>query len=86
MATPSAPRSTSGRPKRRVVGRDHDVGVAGDPDAAAEAVAVDRRDHRDLAVVDRGERLPAAAVHADERRVGGVGRELLDVDAGLESP
>src|SRR4051794_32314423 len=74
-----------GHTERRIVGRDHDVGVAGDADAATEAVTVDRRDDRDFAVVDRGERLVAAAVDRDHRLVRRVGGELLDVDAALEA-
>ncbi len=73
-----------GESEGRVVGRDQDVGVAGDPDAASEAVAVHRRDDRDLTVVDRRERLVAAPVHPDEALLRGIGRELLDVDAHLE--
>ena len=34
-----------GEAEGRVVGGDDDVGVAGEPDAAAEAEAVHRRDH-----------------------------------------
>ena len=74
-----------GEAERRVVGRDDDVGVAGEPDAAAEAEALHRRDDGHLAVVHGRERLVAAAVHADERVVGRVGGELFDVDAGLEA-
>ena len=74
-----------GQAEGRVVGGDHDVGVAGEPDTAAEAEALHRRDHRDLAVVDRAERLVATAVDLDQTLVGGVGGELLDVDAGLEA-
>ena len=58
-----------GEAEGRVVGGDHDVGVAGEPDAAAEAEPVHGRDHRDLAVVHGGERLVAAAVDADEALV-----------------
>ena len=58
-----------GQPERRVVGRDHDVGVAGQADAAAEAEAVHRGDHRHRAVVDGGERGEAALVGADQRLV-----------------
>ena len=74
-----------GQAERRVVGRDDDVGVPCEADPAAEAEALHRRDHGDLAVVDRGERFVAAAVHLDERFVRRVGRELLDVDTRLES-
>ena len=70
----------------RVVGGDDDVGVAGETDAAAEAEAVDGRDHGHLAVVHRAERFVAAAVHPHEALVRGVGSQLLDVDAGLEAP
>ena len=58
--------------------------LPGDPDPAAEAVAVHRGDHRDLAVVHRGERLVATAVDPDERFIGRVGGEFLDVDTALE--
>ena len=56
-----------GQAEGRVVGGDDDVGVADQPDAAAEAEAVDRGDDRDLALVDGGERGEAAAVGADQR-------------------
>ena len=68
-----------------VVGGDDDVGVAGQRDAATEAEALHRRDHGHFAVVHGRERFVAAAVHADERGVRRVGRQLLDVDAGLEA-
>ncbi len=74
-----------GQPEGGVVGGDHDVGVAGETDAAADAEALHRGDDRDLAVVDRAERLVTAAVHADQRLVRRIGRQLLDVDAGLEA-
>lgn len=44
---------------------------------------MDGGDDRHLAVVHRGEGLPAPPVDADQRGVGGVGRELLDVDTRL---
>src|SRR5260221_6309974 len=45
-----------GEAERRVVGRDHDVGVAGESDTAADTEALYRRDDGDLAVVHGGER------------------------------
>ncbi len=57
---------------------------ADEADAAAEAEAVDRRDHRHRAVVDGGEAVVAAAVHLGDQ-VARVARELLDVDAGAEA-
>ena len=74
-----------GQPERRVVGGNHDVGVAGEPDASAEAKAVHGRDDGNRAVVHRGEGLVAPAVDGNQRLVGRVGGELLDVDAGLEA-
>ncbi len=74
-----------GQPEGRVVGGDHDVGVAREPDAATQAETVDRRDHRDRAVVDRAERFPTPTVDLHQALLGGVGRELLDVDAGLKA-
>jgi hypothetical protein len=74
------------QPERGVVGGHDDVGVADQADAAPEAVAVDRGDHRHLALVDGGEGGVAASVGADERGVP-LGRlHLLDVDAGVEAP
>ena len=74
-----------GQPERRVVGRDHDVRVAGQADAAAEAEAVHRGDHRHRAVVDGGERGEAALVGADQRLVPLGPLHLLDVHAGAEA-
>ena len=73
-----------GQAERCVGRRDHDVGVADDADAAAEAEAVDRGDHRHLALVHRRERGVAPAVHADEGLVARV-LQLLDVDPGAEA-
>ena len=56
-----------GQAEGGVVGGHDDVGVADQADAAAEAEAVDRGDHRHRALVDRGERGEAAPVGADER-------------------
>ena len=67
VAAPSAPRSTSGRPKVASLDGDDDVGVADQADAAAEAVAVHGGDDRDRALVDGGEGGVAAAVGADQR-------------------
>ena len=67
-------------------GGHDDVGVADQADAAAEAEAVDRGDHRHGALVDGGEGGVAAPVGADEGVVA-LGRlHLLDVDAGVEAP
>ena len=49
-----------------VLRADHDVGGARDPDATADAVAVDRGDHGDRAVVDGREGVVAAPVHVDD--------------------
>ena len=84
MAVPSTPVDLGNR-ERRVVGRHDDVGVAGQADATTETETVDRGDHRDLAVVHRREHGEAVPVHGDHRLVRGVGGELLDVDAGLET-
>ena len=86
VAAPRAPRSTSGSPNVASSRRHHDVGVADQADAAAEAVAVHRRQDRHLALVDRGERLEAAPVGAHEGVEALGGLHLLDVDAGVESP
>ena len=74
-----------GQAEGGIVGGDHDVGVAGEADAAAEAEALDGRDDGDLAVVYGGEGGVAAAVDADEGLVA-LGVDLLDVDAGAEAP
>ena len=74
-----------GNPELRIVGGDHDVGIAGNRHAAPEAVAVHRGDHRYLAVVDRCERLPTALADLHERLIRRVGSELFDVDTDLES-
>ena len=63
VAAPSAPRSISGRPKVASSEASTRSRRAGDADAAAEAVAVHRGDHRHRAVVDGGEGVVAAAVH-----------------------
>ena len=72
-----------GQPEGGVVRRDHDVGVAGDPDTAAETETVDGSDDRDLAVVDGGEGGGAAPVDPDQGLVP-FGLDLLDVDSGAE--
>src|SRR5262249_29536434 len=54
-------------------------------DAATEAVPVHGGDHRNRALVDRGERGEAAAVGADERGVAFRRLHLLDVDARVEA-
>src|SRR4051812_1474466 len=73
------------QPERRVIGRDDDVGVAGQPDAAAEAEPVHGGDDRHRALVDGGEGGEAAAVGTHQGREP-LGRlHLLDVDAGVES-
>ena len=73
-----------GHAERGVVGCHDDVGIPGDADAATEAESVDRGDHRNFTVVDRGEHCETTAVHADHRLVGRISREFLDVDTGLE--
>ena len=74
-----------GQAEGGVVGGDDHVGVADQADAAAEAEAVDRGDHRHRALVDGGERGVAAPVGADQG-VEALGRlHLLDVDAGVEA-
>ena len=68
-----------------VVTGDHDVRVADQADAAAEAEALHRGDHRDGALVDRLEGGVAALVRADQGvETGGV-LHLLDVDARVEA-
>ena len=74
-----------GQPEGGVLGGDDHVGVAGQPDAAAEAEALHGGDHGHLAVVDGGEGGGAAAVDPDEGLVA-LGVDLLDVDAGAEAP
>src|SRR4051794_31710677 len=74
-----------GEAEGRVVGGDDDVGVAGEPDAAAEAEPVHGGDHRDGAVIDRGEGGVAATVGADQRSEAFGLLHLLDVDAGVEA-
>ena len=59
-----------GQAERGVVGGDDDVGVADQPDAAADAEAVDGGDDRHLALVDRAECGEAAAVGVDQRGDG----------------
>ena len=73
-----------GQAEGGVVAGHDDVGVADQADAAAEAEAVHRGDHRDGALVDRRERRVAAAVGADQRVEAGGALHLLDVDAGVE--
>ena len=75
-----------GQAEGGVVAGDDDVGVADQADAAAEAEAVDRGDHRHRAVVDRGEGGVAAPVGADQGVEALGGLHLLDVDAGVEAP
>ena len=78
-----------GQPERRVLGGDHDVRVAGQPDTAAQAEAVHRGDHRHRAVVDRGERGRAAPVGAEQGLVPPLlalrALHLLDVHPGAEA-
>ena len=66
-----------------VVGRDADVGAERELAAAAEGVAVDRRDDRLGDPRDRGERRLQAAGALDHVGVGHVGH-LLDVRPGRE--
>ena len=75
-----------GQPERRVVGGDDHVGVADQADATAHAEAVDGRDHRHRAFIDRAECREAAAVGVDECGEAFGVLHLLDVDAGVEAP
>ena len=68
-----------------VVAGDDAVGVADQADAAAEAEAVDRGDHRHRALVDGLEGGVAALVGADQGVEAGGVLHLLDVDAGVEA-
>ena len=72
--------------ERRVVGSDDDVRVADQADAAAHAEAVDGRNDRNRAFIDRAERGEAAAVGVDERGEAFGALHLRDVDAGVEAP
>ena len=74
-----------GQAEGRVLTRDDHVGVADEPDAAAQAEAVHGGDDRDLALVDSSERGEAAAVGADQGGEPRIGLDLLDVDAGVEA-
>ena len=74
-----------GQPEAGVGRGNHDVGVADQTDAAAEAEAVHRGDHRHLALVDRGEGGKTAAVRAEQSLEAGGPLHLLDVHAGVES-
>ena len=74
-----------GEPEEGVVAGDHDVGVAGETDATADAEPVDRRDQRHRAVVDRGEGREAPLVGADQGGEALGVLHLLDVDAGVEA-
>ena len=74
-----------GQAEGRVVGGDDDVGIADQSDASADAEAVDRGDDGDLALVDRAERVEAAAVGVDERGEALGVLHLLDIDAGIEA-
>ena len=74
-----------GQAEGRVVGGDDDVGVADQPDAAADAEAVDRGDDRNLALVHRAESVEASAVGVDQRGEAFGVLHLLDVDAGVEA-
>ena len=74
-----------GHPEVGVVGGHDAVGVADQPDPAAEAEALDGGDHGHRALVDGLEGGEAALVGADEG-VEPRGRlHLLDVDAGVEA-
>ena len=84
VAAPERAAVDLGQPEGGVLGGDHHVGVAGQPDAATEAEALHGGDHGDLAVVDGGEGGGAAPVHPDQRLVA-LGVDLLDVDAGAEA-
>ena len=70
--------------ERRVARGHDDVGVAHEADAAAEAVPVHRGDDGHLALVDRGERLVAPVVGAEQRLMPRRALHLLDVDPRVE--
>ena len=73
-----------GKAESGVLGGDDDVGVADQPDAAAQTEALHGGDDRHLAVVDGGERRRAAPVHPHQRLVP-LGLDLLDVHPGAET-
>src|SRR5882672_7381572 len=70
--------------ERRVPGGHDDVGIPDEANASAQAIAVDRRDQRHSALVDRRERCGATAVRAHQGLVAVRALHLLDVDAGVE--
>jgi hypothetical protein len=72
-----------GQSERGFLGGDHQIGGAGDADAAAETEAVHGGDHRHGAIVDGRERVVAAAVH--RRDQAAIARQLFDVDSGAEA-
>src|SRR3954453_22826702 len=74
-----------GQAEGRVVGRDDDVGVAGETDAPPEAEPVHRGDDGNRAVVDRGESGVATSVGTHKRREALGLLHLLDVDARVEA-
>ncbi len=77
-----------GQAERGVVGGDDGVGVADEPDAAAEAEAVHGGDDGYGTVVDGGKGLRAGVVDVDEGPVvplAGGAAQLLDVHAGVEA-
>ncbi len=74
-----------GEAEDRVVGRDDDIGVSDEADAAADAEAVHGDDHGNLAVVDRGEGRGTTVVGGDEGVVTLGGLHFLDVDARVEA-
>ena len=73
------------QPERGVVGGDDDIGVADQPDAAADAESVDRGDHRNRALIDRAERGEAAAVGVDQCAESLGALHLFDVYPGVEA-
>ena len=74
-----------GEAEGSVLGGDDDIGIADQPDAAAEAEAVHGGDHRNGALVHRGECGVTPAVCADQRVEPGGALHFLDVDPGVEA-
>ena len=86
VAAPSAPRSTSGRPK--VASSLATITMSALPTRPMpppRQKPLHRGDHRHRALVDRGEGGEAAPVGADQGVEALGGLHLLDVDAGVEA-
>ena len=71
--------------KRGVVGGDDDIGVADQPDAAADAESVDRGDNRYRAFINRAECGEAAAIGVDKRAESFGALHLFYVHPGVEA-